>query len=85
MKKRKPYNKLMEDGLIMLIRLYQYMFSTLFGPCCRFTPSCSSYALLSIRRFGVIEGALLIFRRLAKCHPFHPGGYDPVPESIKKY
>jgi len=75
----------MEDGLIMLIRLYQYMFSTLFGPCCRFTPSCSSYALLSIRRFGVIEGALLIFRRLAKCHPFHPGGYDPVPESIKKY
>ena len=59
-------------------------FQLFFGPCCRFTPSCSSYALLSIRRFGIIEGVLLIFKRLAKCHPFHPGGYDPVPEIIKK-
>jgi len=83
MKKRTTY-KLMEDGLIILIRLYQHTFSTLFGPCCRFTPSCSSYALLSIKRFGVIEGVLLMFKRLTKCHPFHPGGYDPVPEIIKK-
>ncbi|HUL30743.1 MAG TPA: membrane protein insertion efficiency factor YidD [Thermodesulfobacteriota bacterium] len=74
----------MEDGLIILIRLYQHAFSTFFGPCCRFTPSCSSYALLSIRRFGLIEGVLLIFKRLAKCHPFHPGGCDPVPEIVKK-
>jgi len=83
MKKRMVY-KVMEDGLIVLIRLYQHTFSTLFGPCCRFTPSCSSYALLSIQRFGVVEGALLIFKRLAKCHPFHPGGYDPVPDIIKE-
>jgi hypothetical protein len=83
MKKRVVY-KLIEDGLIILIHLYQHTFSTFFGPCCRFSPSCSSYALLSIRRFGVIEGALLMFKRLAKCHPFHPGGYDPVPEMIKK-
>ena len=83
MKKKTTY-KLMEDGLTILIRLYQHTFSTLFGPCCRFTPSCSSYALLSIKRFGVIEGVLLIFKRLTKCHPFHPGGYDPVPEIIKK-
>ncbi|HYA91704.1 MAG TPA: membrane protein insertion efficiency factor YidD [Thermodesulfobacteriota bacterium] len=83
MKKGTTY-KLMEDGLIILIRLYQHTFSTLLGPCCRFTPSCSSYALLSIRRFGVIEGVFLMSKRLAKCHPFHPGGYDPVPESIKK-
>jgi len=83
MKKGTTY-KLMEDGLIILIRLYQHTFSTLLGPCCRFTPSCSSYALLSIRRFGVIEGVFLMFKRLAKCHPLHPGGYDPVPESVKK-
>ena len=83
MKKGTTY-KLMGDGLIILIRFYQHTFSTLLGPCCRFTPSCSSYALLSIRRFGVIEGVFLMFKRLAKCHPFHPGGYDPVPESIKK-
>lgn len=83
MKKRVAY-KLMEDGLITLIRLYRHTFSTFFGPCCRFFPSCSSYALLSIRRFGVIGGTLLMFKRLAKCHPFHPGGYDPVPEIIKK-
>jgi putative membrane protein insertion efficiency factor len=73
-----------KQGLIILIRLYQYTFSTLLGPCCRFTPSCSSYALLSIQRFGIIAGAWLVLRRLIKCHPFHPGGYDPVPEIIKK-
>jgi putative membrane protein insertion efficiency factor len=83
MRKRTTY-KLMKEGLIILIRLYQHTFSTFFGPCCRFTPSCSSYALLSIQRFGVIEGVLLIFKRLTKCHPFHLGGYDPVPETIKK-
>jgi putative membrane protein insertion efficiency factor len=83
MKKRTTY-KLTKEGLILLLHLYQHTFSTLLGPCCRFTPSCSSYALLSIQRFGIIEGALLIFKRLIKCHPFHPGGYDPVPEIIKK-
>jgi len=83
MKKRMAY-KLTEEGLVILIRLYQHTFSSLFGPCCRFTPSCSSYALLSIQRFGAKEGALLMFKRLAKCHPFHPGGHDPVPEIIKK-
>jgi len=76
--------KVIEDGLIILIRLYQHTFSTLFGPCCRFSPSCSSYAMLSIRRFGAVEGALLTFKRLAKCHPFHSGGYDPVPDVISK-
>jgi putative membrane protein insertion efficiency factor len=67
-------------GLILLIQLYQNTFSILFGPCCRFTPSCSSYASLSIQRFGIMKGARLTFKRLIKCHPFHPGGYDPVPE-----
>jgi putative membrane protein insertion efficiency factor len=77
--------ELTKGGLIILIHLYRYSFSILFGPCCRFTPSCSSYALLSIHRFGIVEGAWLIFKRLIKCHPFHPGGYDPVPEISQKY
>ncbi len=84
MKKRTTYEWI-NEGLIILIHLYKHTLSTLLGPCCRFTPSCSSYASLSVERFGVKEGAWLIFKRLIKCHPFHPGGYDPVPETIKKY
>ncbi len=83
--KQKTIYELMKKGLLILIYLYQHMFSTFLGPCCRFTPSCSSYALLSVQRFGILEGAWLIFKRLIKCHPFHPGGYDPVPEIIRKY
>jgi len=83
--RQKTIYELMKKGFLILIHLYQHMFSTFFGPCCRFTPSCSSYALLSVQRFGIIEGAWLIFKRLIKCHPFHPGGYDPVPEIIRKY
>jgi putative membrane protein insertion efficiency factor len=84
MKKRTTY-ELIKEGIIVLIHLYQHTVSILLGPCCRFTPPCSSYGLLSIQRFGIIEGAWLTFKRLIKCHPFHPGGYDPVPEIIKKY
>jgi hypothetical protein len=82
--KKGPTYELVKEGLVILIHLYQHTLSTLLGPCCRFTPSCSSYALLSMKRFGVIGGAGLILKRLIKCHPFHPGGYDPVPEFIKK-
>jgi len=82
--KKRTTHELAKEGLVILIHLYKYSLSTLLGPCCRFTPSCSSYALLSIQRFGIMKGALLIFKRLIKCHPFHPGGYDPVPEIIKK-
>jgi putative membrane protein insertion efficiency factor len=72
-----------KEVIIGLITVYQNTFSILFGPCCRFTPSCSTYASLSIQRFGIIEGARLTLRRLIKCHPFHTGGYDPVPEIPK--
>jgi putative membrane protein insertion efficiency factor len=83
MKKKTTY-KLAKEGIILLIHVYQHTASLLFGPCCRFTPPCSSYSLLSIQRFGIIEGAWLTFKRVMKCHPFHPGGYDPVPELLKK-
>ena len=55
-----------------------YFISPLLPPACRFYPSCSNYAIESFRKYGVGRGALLTLRRLVKCHPFHPGGYDPV-------
>ncbi len=73
-----------KEGIILLIHIYQHTVSILLGPCCRFTPSCSSYSLLSVQRFGIIKGGWLTFKRVMKCHPFHPGGYDPVPELLKK-
>jgi putative membrane protein insertion efficiency factor len=64
----------------ILIRLYQWTVSPLLGPNCRFHPSCSQYALEAIRRFGVLRGSWLALRRIGRCHPWHPGGYDPVPD-----
>jgi uncharacterized protein len=62
-----------------LIRLYQWTVSPLLGPACRFHPSCSQYALTAVLRFGVLRGSWLAAKRLARCHPFHPGGIDEVP------
>jgi putative membrane protein insertion efficiency factor len=71
---------IIKAGLIFVIRLYQVTLSIFLGPCCRFAPSCSSYALGSIQRFGPGKGAWLSLKRVIKCHPFHRGGFDPVPE-----
>jgi uncharacterized protein len=65
--------------LILLVRIYQLGFSWLFGGYCRFTPSCSEYALGCLKNLGAAQGALHAARRVSKCHPFHPGGYDPPP------
>ncbi len=62
-----------------LIRLYQLLLSPLLGNRCRFHPSCSHYAMEAVGRFGVLKGGWLTLSRLARCHPFHPGGFDPVP------
>jgi hypothetical protein len=65
--------------VIALIRFYQRTFSPMLGPRCRFEPSCSHYAATCIGTRGLVGGSLLSIRRLCKCHPFHPGGYDPPP------
>jgi putative membrane protein insertion efficiency factor len=62
-----------------LIRAYQYTLRPLLGAHCRFAPSCSEYAREAIERYGVARGAWLAVRRILRCHPYHPGGYDPVP------
>ena len=65
--------------LIWLIKGYRALISPLFPPVCRFQPTCSSYAIQAIERFGSWRGSWLALRRISRCHPFHPGGYDPVP------
>ena len=65
--------------LIVMIAGYKRFLSPLLPRACRFYPSCSSYAAEAIERHGPVRGLILTARRLARCHPFHPGGYDPVP------
>ncbi len=66
--------------LIALIRGYQWFISPLLGNHCRFYPSCSQYAREAIERHGALRGVWLAIRRLSRCHPWHPGGIDPIPE-----
>ena len=68
--------------MIVCIRFYQLFISPLFPPTCRFYPTCSQYAIEAIRKKGALKGGWLAVKRIAKCHPFHPGGYDPVNNLI---
>lgn len=69
---------------IGFIRFYQKFISPLTPPSCRFYPTCSHYGIEAFKRFGVIKGGFLTLKRILKCHPFHPGGVDLVPEKKKK-
>ncbi len=71
----------MRKLLTLPILAYQYLLSPYFGNSCRYTPSCSQYALEAINRHGVIKGLYLSIKRLSSCHPWHTGGFDPVPGS----
>jgi putative membrane protein insertion efficiency factor len=66
-------------GLVALLRAYKAVISPALPPACRFTPTCSQYALEAIERHGALRGSWLALRRLARCHPFNPGGFDAVP------
>ena len=69
----------MKRILMGLISFYRKHVSPYRPPCCRFIPTCSAYALEAIERYGAVKGGYLAVRRVLKCHPFHKGGYDPVP------
>lgn len=68
----------MQRLMIFLIKVYQKV-SLFKKPSCRFYPSCSNYAIEAIEKYGALKGGWLAARRILRCHPFHPGGYDPVP------
>ncbi|WP_133130134.1 membrane protein insertion efficiency factor YidD [Legionella yabuuchiae] len=76
--------RFMQQVICAPIRLYQYVISPLIKPCCRYYPSCSQYALLAIQYHGVCKGLLMTVRRLLRCHPWSPGGYDPVLPNTKE-
>ncbi len=65
--------------LIALVRFYQYAISPWLGRRCRYFPSCSEYAVEAVRKYGALRGGWLGAKRICRCHPWHPGGYDPVP------
>lgn len=64
--------------LILLIRFYQVAISPLLGPSCRYIPTCSTYAIQAIRKYGALKGGRMAIARILRCHPLHKGGYDPV-------
>ncbi len=74
----------MKKLIIKVIRFYQKKISPLFGPKCRFYPTCSQYAVEAVERFGAVKGSILTVLRLLRCNPLFPGGYDPVPPKKEK-
>ena len=70
----------MKAILLGIIRLYQMTLSRALPPTCRFTPSCSQYSFEAIDRYGALRGGWMAVKRISRCHPFNPGGYDPVPD-----
>ena len=65
--------------MLICIKFYQFFISPLTGRNCRYYPSCSAYAFEAVERYGCFKGGALAVKRILRCHPFHPGGYDPVP------
>ncbi len=70
---------------IGIIKFYRKFISPLLPPSCRFYPTCSEYSMEAISKFGAFYGSILAVKRISRCHPFNPGGYDPVPDKIQKF
>ena len=77
-------NKIVTFPLILLIRGYQLILSPMLGSNCRFMPTCSEYALESLKTYGLIKGTFLTIKRIGKCHPWGSNGYDPIPTKMEK-
>ena len=77
-------NKIITYPLILLIRVYQLIVSPMLGSNCRFMPTCSEYALESLKTYGLIKGTYLTIKRIGKCHPWGSNGYDPIPTKMGK-
>ncbi|GAB4295114.1 MAG: membrane protein insertion efficiency factor YidD [Myxococcota bacterium] len=77
-------SKAMSLMFIGLIRCYKTCISPFLPPACRFTPTCSEYSIMALKRFGVLKGGWLAVKRISRCHPWNPGGFDPVPESERQ-
>ncbi|MCR4772554.1 MAG: membrane protein insertion efficiency factor YidD [Oscillospiraceae bacterium] len=69
----------MKKAVLSVIVFYRKVISPSRPPCCRYIPTCSEYALLAVEKYGALKGSWLAVRRILRCHPFHKGGYDPVP------
>lgn len=70
---------MLKKAFLLLIRFYQKVISPIKPPTCRFYPTCSHYSYEAVSKYGAVKGTYLSIRRISKCHPFHSGGYDPVP------
>ncbi len=66
--------------LILAVKVYKYVISPLLPPACRYYPTCSEYTVTALKRYGLLKGSFLSMKRILRCNPFFPGGYDPVPE-----
>lgn len=75
----KQLQQLISLPFILLIRFYQYVISPAIGPKCRFTPTCSQYAVEALKKYGLFKGGWMAVKRISKCHPGGSSGYDPVP------
>ncbi len=66
-------------GMLVMLRFYKREISPMLPPCCRYAPTCSEYAMQAVEKYGAVKGGWLAAKRILRCHPFHEGGYDPVP------